>query len=219
MKENWLRLFCIFSFSIFLISVIAYLRVNWWRSIASTKGLITGKVNNLDPQNTVASGQRKSAVSPERRASRPKITMRSNQPETSQSHGDFLSKEDTDQSGNGFDGVSQTQVGPLTPGVSETQVDPSTPSEHELRIVEIKESVKWLSKEIKQLDEEEATLPPRRPIEERRMNPSTTFFTREEMERENEIAARRREIRLKSVELSTELFYLRRELKELQQEQ
>ena len=95
--------------------------------------------------------------------------------------------------------------------ISET--DATGSSERQERIAEIKRRIEWLSEQIKQLEEEEETLPPRYP---RGQEP--TEQTPEEMERDRENDTRRRELRLKQAELGTEKYHLRRELKELQQE-
>ncbi len=95
--------------------------------------------------------------------------------------------------------------------ISETDVTGS--SERQERIAEIKRRIEWLSEQLKQLEEEEETLPPRYP---RGQEP--TEQTPEEMERDRENDTRRRELRLKQAELGTEKYHLRRELRELQQE-
>ena len=87
---------------------------------------------------------------------------------------------------------------------------PSRP-EREVRIAEIKKRMNWLREQIEQLEEEEATLPPRYP---RGQEP--TSQTPEEMERDREVDTRRRELRMQMAELGTEEFYLSRELKALQ---
>ena len=86
-------------------------------------------------------------------------------------------------------------------------------TEHQGRIAEIKRRIEWLSEQIKLLEEEEETLPPRYP---RGQEP--TEQTPEEMERDREVDNRRRELRLKQAELGKEKYDLKRELKELQQE-
>ena len=75
--------------------------------------------------------------------------------------------------------------------ISET--DATKSSERQVRIAEIKRRIEWLSEQIKQLEEEEETLPPRYP---RGQEP--TAQTPEEMERDRENDTRRRELRLKT---------------------
>ena len=94
-----------------------------------------------------------------------------------------------------------------------SEADATESSERQVRIAEIKRRIEWLSDQIKQLEEEEETLPPRYP---RGQEP--TEQTLEEMERDREIDTLRRELRLKLAELGTEKYHLRRELRELQQE-
>ena len=86
-------------------------------------------------------------------------------------------------------------------------------TERQARIAEIKRRIEWLSEQIKQLEEEEETLPPRYPPGQ-----EPTEQTLEEMERDREVDTRRRELRLKQAELGKEKYDLKRELKELQQE-
>lgn len=86
-------------------------------------------------------------------------------------------------------------------------------SEHQERIAEIKRRLEWLANQIKLLEEEEETLPPRYPPGQ-----EPTEQTPEEMERDREVDTRRREIRLELAELGTEQYHLSRELRELQQE-
>ena len=94
-----------------------------------------------------------------------------------------------------------------------SEADATGASERQERIAEIKRRIEWLSEQIKQVEAEEETLPPRYP---RGQEPTDQMP--EEMERDRIIDTRRRELRLKSVELGTEQYHLSRELKELQQE-
>ena len=94
---------------------------------------------------------------------------------------------------------------------SETGADGS--SERDERIAEIKRRLEWLAEQIKLLEEEEETLPPRYPPGQ-----EPTEQMPEEMERDRKVDTRRREIRLERAELGTEQYHLSRELKELQQE-
>ena len=90
--------------------------------------------------------------------------------------------------------------------------DATGSSDRQVRIAEIKRRIEWLSEQIKLLEEEEETLPPRYPPGQ-----EPTEQMPEEMERDRKNDTRRRELRLEQAEFGKEYYELRRELKELQQ--
>ena len=210
MKINGPRLFFIFSLTIFLIASIAYVWVELSISTQSTKDAISDESTHPDAETgsqiTGVNLQRTNTVYRGGTSVGAEAMEDNGRPEAVQSQPDYLPAVD-------FENITESKY-----GVSEAQINPSAPSERKQRIIEIKKRTKWLLEEMKRLAEEEATLPPRPSAVDRRAR-SPIIISHEEMERENEIAERRLELRLKSVEHSKEFLSLQSELKAMQHEQ
>lgn len=203
MKVLWLRLFFVFSVCVFFISTIAYVRLNRSISTQSTKDVITNESKHLDTPKT-----RVRYIPPAK-----KTRAQYNNTDTDAGESEWA----TDLNGGPEAGQSTTGSSP-TKNSTESDYDVSEeqttlPTEREVRIAEIKQRLEWISEQRKLLWEEESTLPPRYPPAQ-----EPTRQTREEMERDREIDTRRRELRLRDVELAQEEWDLSRELKALQKE-
>ena len=210
MQVNWLRLFCVFSAGIFLISVVAYVWVEWSISTHTTKNTMSGISEHADAPRIPKTWSRTAFTAKETRVQ--------------QKSGDIGEKWSFEQGlTDSFDeqGLAQSEFQEdssqpeeqMESGHESSEADETKPSEREIRIAEIKKRIGWLREQIEQLEEEEAALPPRYPPGQ-----EPTSQTPEEMERDRKIDTRRRELRLQSAELGKEEFYLSRELKALQKE-
>ena len=205
MKVPWLRLFFVFSVCVFLISIIAYVRVNRSISTQSSKDVITNESEHLDTPKT-----RVRYIPPAK-----KIRAQHNNTNTDAGQSEWA----TDLNGGPESGQSTTGSSPTKNsiesdyGVSEEQT--TLPTEREVRIGEIKQRLESLSNQIEQVDEELAALPP----PPKRELGDIIIISREELEIENEIAALRYELSSSAVELGNEYYYLRRELRASLKEQ
>ncbi|MDE0186958.1 MAG: hypothetical protein OXP71_16075 [Candidatus Poribacteria bacterium] len=196
----WLRLFLVFSVCIFLISIIAFVRVNRSISTQSTKDEIVDEAERSDVPNT---GVRFTPLTKKTRAPK-KISH----PVDGQQFEQRVTELNDEQEVFQF----QSTEGQIEPGYEIDEADATKSSERQIRIAEIKRQIEQLSEQIKQLEDEESALPPRYP---RGQEPTEQMP--EEMERDREIATRRRELQLQQAELGKEEYYLSRELRQLQQ--
>ena len=210
MQVNWLRLFCVFSAGIFLISVVAYVWVEWSISTHTTKNTMSGVSEHADTPRIPKTWSRTAFTTKETR-----VQQKSGDTGGEWSFERGLTDFSDEQGLAQFEFQEDSSLAGdlMESGHGTSEVEEAKPSAREIRIVEIKKRIDWLREQIEQLEEEEAALPPRyTPGQE------PTSQTPEEMERDRKIDTRRRELRLQSVELGKEEFYLSRELKALQKE-
>lgn len=201
----WLRVFFVFSVCVFLISIIAYVRVNWSISAETAKEVITDEAERSE---IPYAGVRFTPLTNKVRSPQNKGNADDGNGDGQQHKHrvpDFNGEQESVQFQSTKDQIeSENEI---------SEVDAAESSGRQVRIAELKRRIEWLSEQTKQLEEEEETLPPRYPPGQ-----EPTRQTPEEMERDRKIDNQRREIRLKLVELGKEEYYLSRELRELQQE-
>lgn len=208
-----LRLFFVISVSIFLISLIAYVRVNWFistqsakKAVPSSKDVITDESERFEVPNTRVSSApySKKIHTPTKKGNADNRTKDAQQAQQFEQWVTDLN--DVQKSG-----PSQLTEGQVKSEYEISEVDATEPSERKVRTAEIKRRIEWLSERIQQLEDEERLLPHRDPYGQ---EPTAQSF--EERERDREIDSRRRELRLILAKLGGEKYYLRRELRELQ---
>lgn len=212
-RVNWLLLLSFVAFGIFVAAILSYFRMN--QSISTQILENSEDLNISKSEDSIALDARQTGTQ--------RLPTTDNQEwekfvqELEQWFEELDKKEELDQSRTA-DLPAQDDIELIDRGEPAREAIPKADSteslERERRITEIKQRLASIYQQIKELEEEEAALPPRYPPGQ-----EPTTQTPEEMQRDAEIAARRRELRLRSVELGREQFMLSRQLKELQKEQ